>query len=128
MRDRELLENNSAREMIAVFSAVDTMLMTDREIGLLNKVSFERLVRKGYALVRAFSSVQSRNDWSRPKDFKGTWKSKVDWESARRLDPQLSDDGALKVMAAEEEMRKAMSRDASLQKARADHEAAVAAP
>ena len=52
----------------------------------------------------------------------------MDWEAARRLDPQLADDGVLTVMAAEEEMRKAMSRDASLQKARADHEAAAAAP
>eukprot|EP00959_Pyramimonas_sp_CCMP1952_P128459 2686381-Pyramimonas_sp.AAC.1 len=33
--------------MIAAFAAVDTMLITDRQKGLLNLVSYERLVRKG---------------------------------------------------------------------------------
>eukprot|EP00959_Pyramimonas_sp_CCMP1952_P164690 3442494-Pyramimonas_sp.AAC.1 len=65
--------------------------MTDRQKGFLNLVSFERLVRRGYAIVRAYRNVNCRGDWSRPKDAKG-WKSKVDWEAARRLDPQLADE------------------------------------
>ena len=107
--------------MVATFSAVDTMLMTDRERGLLNKVCFERLVRKGYALVRAFRNVQCRADWSKPKDAK-SWRSKVDWEAARRLDPQLVEDGTITIMSAEEEIRKTMSRDAGILRARADHD------
>ncbi|CAK0897485.1 unnamed protein product, partial [Prorocentrum cordatum] len=119
IRDRGLSDCNTAREMIAAFAAVDTMLMTDRQRGLLNLVSFERLVRKGYAIVRAYRNVNSRDDWSRPKDAKN-WKSKVDWEAARRLDPQLADESTIRVMSAEEEMKKAMGRDAQLTKARSD--------
>ncbi|CAK0885631.1 unnamed protein product [Prorocentrum cordatum] len=119
IRDRGLTDCNTAREMIATFAAVDTMLMTDRQKGLLNQVSFERLVRKGYALVRAYRNVHCRDDWSRPKDSK-SWKSKVDWEAARRLDPQLADESTIRVMSAEEEVKKAMGRDAQLIKARTD--------
>ena len=103
------------------------MLMTDRQKGLLNQVSFERLVRKGYALVRAYRNVNSKDDWSRPKDSKA-WKSKVDWEAARRLDPQLAEEGTLRVFAAEEEVRKAMGRDAQLVKARTDLDSGAAVP
>ncbi|CAK0870311.1 unnamed protein product [Prorocentrum cordatum] len=127
IRDRGLSDCNTAREMIAAYAAVDTMLMTDRQRGLLNLVSFERLVRKGYAIVRAYRNVNSRDDWSRPKDAKN-WKSKVDWEAARRLDPQLADEGTIRVMSAEEEMKKAMGRDAQLMKARSDLDCGAAAP
>ncbi|CAK0805132.1 unnamed protein product, partial [Prorocentrum cordatum] len=119
IRDRGLSDCHAAREMIAAFAAVDTMLMTDRQRGLLNLVSFERLARKGYAIVRACRNVNSRDDWSRPKDA-NNWKSKVDWEAARRLDPQLADESTIRVMSAEEEMKKAMGRDAQLMKARSD--------
>ncbi|CAK0805123.1 unnamed protein product [Prorocentrum cordatum] len=54
-----------------------------------------------------------------PEDAKN-WKSKVDWEAARRLDPQLADESTIRVMSAEEEMKKAMGRDAQLMKARSD--------
>eukprot|EP00959_Pyramimonas_sp_CCMP1952_P287270 6007673-Pyramimonas_sp.AAC.1 len=37
IRDRGLADCNTAREMIATFAAVDTMLMTDRQKGLLNQ-------------------------------------------------------------------------------------------
>ena len=43
----------------------------------------------------------------------------VDWEAARRQDPQLSE-GAVRAMSAEKEVKKAMGRDAKLLKARAD--------
>ena len=45
-------------------------------------------------------------------------------QAARLLDPQMAVVVALTVMAAGEEGRKAMSRDAGIQKSRADHEAA----
>ena len=106
-RGRGLTDCNAAREMIASFAAADTTLMTVRQKGLLNLVSFERLVRKGYAIVRTCRNVNSRDDWSRPKVSK-SWKSKVDWEAARRLDPQLADENTIRVMRAEEDMKKAM--------------------
>ncbi|CAK0860440.1 unnamed protein product [Prorocentrum cordatum] len=115
IRDRGLNDCKTAREMIAAFAAVDTMLMTDRQKGLLNLVSFERLVRNGCAIVRVYRNVNSRDDWSRPEDA-NNWKSKVDWEAARRLDPQLADESTIRVMSAEEEMKNAMGRDAQLMK------------
>ncbi len=72
-RDRDLLDNYAAREMVATSRAVDTGPMTDRERGLPNRAPFERLVRKVYAPVR-FRNVQYRPDWSMPKVM-------------RRLDP-----------------------------------------
>ena len=46
------------------------------------------------------------------------WKSKVDWESGRRIDPILSDDGAISIPSVDEEVRKDMDRGASLLNAR----------
>ncbi|CAK0828294.1 unnamed protein product [Prorocentrum cordatum] len=112
-RDRGLSDCNAAREMIAAFAAVDAMLMTDRQEGPLNLVGFERLVRKGHAIVGAYRDVNCRDDWGRPRDAKG-WKSRVDWEAARRLDPQLADESAIRVRSAEEEVKKAMGRGAQL--------------
>eukprot|EP00959_Pyramimonas_sp_CCMP1952_P249157 5208224-Pyramimonas_sp.AAC.1 len=57
--------------MIAAFAAMGAMLMTDRQKGLLNLVSFERLVREGCATVRAYRNVNCRDDWGRPKDAEG---------------------------------------------------------
>ena len=70
---------------------------------------------------------QCEDDWSRPKDSKN-WKSKVDWEAARRLDPLLADENTIRVMSADEEMKKAMGRDAQLAKARADLDGAGVSP
>ena len=98
------MERLSAREVVASVGAADAMLLADRQEGLLNKVSFEKLVRKGYALARACRNARGKGDWSRPTDAK-TWKSKVDWEAAKRLDPHVSEEGALCVMSAEEEVK-----------------------
>ena len=75
-------------------AAADTALRTDWQEGLLDQVNFERLVRDGHASVRGYRDVHGREDWSRPKDA-NNWKSKVDWEAARRLGPQVADGRAL---------------------------------
>ena len=79
-----------------------------------------RLVRKGYALVRAYRSVTCKADWMKPREGAATkaWKSKVDWEAARRLDPQLVDQGPVTVQAAEEEVKKVLEREAAILKAK----------
>eukprot|EP00972_Heterocapsa_arctica_P038045 5600546-Heterocapsa_arctica.AAC.1 len=78
--------------------------MTDREKGLLNRVSVERLARKAYALARAFRLCQTEADWRRPKGKDGnSWKTKIDWESARRIDPMLGDDGLITIPSVDEE-------------------------
>ena len=126
-RGRGLTDCNAAREMIASFAAADTTLMTVRQKGLLNLVSFERLVRKGHAIARAHRNVKGRDDRGGPKDSKSS-KAKVDWEAARRLDPQLADESTIRAMRAEEEMKMAMGRGAQLMKARADLGGGAAAP
>ena len=84
LRDRELLDCFLARELIATCFAMDLMILTDMESGLLNKVGFERLARKAYGLVQAFKLVQSRSDWMKPKSAPSGRKSKVDWGAARQ--------------------------------------------
>ena len=118
LRDRELLDCFPARELIATCSAMDSMILTDMENGLLNKVGFERLARKAYGLVQAFKLVQGRNDWMKPKSAPQGWKSKVDWSAARQYDPSFRSEGVPIVMGAEEEVRKEQEREAALLKAR----------
>jgi len=120
VRDHALQECHPARELVASLSALDTMLMTDREEGLLNRVSVERLARKAYALTRAFRAIKHEADWRRPRGKDGGgWKSKVDWESARRIDPMLAEDMGISIPSVDEEVRKEMDREAALLKARA---------
>eukprot|EP00959_Pyramimonas_sp_CCMP1952_P020650 435760-Pyramimonas_sp.AAC.1 len=76
-----------AREVITAFAAVDTPVMTDRQKGLLNLVSFERLVRRACAIVMVDRNIHSRDDESRLN---------------------VTDESTIRVMIAEEEMKKAM--------------------
>ena len=119
LRDRELLDCHPARELVAVCSAMDSMIMSDTESGLLNKVGFERLARKAYGIVQAFRKVETRSDWLKPKSAANNWKSKVDWNAARQYDPALRTTGVPTVTGAEEEVRKEQEREAALLKARA---------
>jgi len=119
LRDRELLDCHPARELIATCSAMDAMIMTDTEAGLLNKVGFERLARKAYGLVQAYKSVQNKNDWLKPKSANDKWRSKVDWNAARQYDPSFRTEGVPTVLGAQEEVRKEQEREAALLKAKA---------
>ena len=114
------MECHPARELVAALSALDAMIMTDRERGLLNRVSVERLARKAYALTRAFRLCHVESDWRRPKGKEGNpWRTKIDWESARRIDPFLAEDAGVNIPSIDEEVRKEMDREASIPKARA---------
>jgi hypothetical protein len=120
LRERSLLECHAAREIIAGLSAIDTQLMVDRTPGLLNRVATEKLCRKIFGLIRAFENCRVQSDWSRPKGKEsGSWKSKVDWDSARRIDPFLRiQDTTIRVPAVEEEIRKGMTQEADVLRAR----------
>ena len=121
VRDHGVRECHASRELIAAMSALDAMLMVDRERGLLNRVSVERLARKAYALTRAFRNCVSEADWRKPKNADKAWRSKLDWESARRIDPPLGceQDGSISIPKVDEEVRKEMDREATILKARA---------
>jgi hypothetical protein len=120
LRERELLDCFAAREIVAGLSAVDTMVIIDRTPGLLNQVGFERLCRKTFGLIRAFEGCKTVSDWSRPKGKEGSsWKSKVDWDAARRVDPFLKvQDLTIRVPSAEEEIRRGMTQEAEILRAR----------
>ena len=94
------------------------MIMSEEEVGLLNKIGFEKLARKAYGIVQAFRNASSRNDWLKPKNAAQGWKSKVDWMAARQYDPSLKMESIPVVVGAEEEVRKEQGREAALLKAR----------
>ena len=119
LRSKDATECHSGRELIATLGAIDTMLMHDRTPGLLNLTSTERLARKAYGLAKAFQPVKGKDCWSRPKGKEGgSWRSKLDWETARRFDPFLTQEPGVTLMAADEEARKEIERDASILKAK----------
>ena len=67
--------------------------------------------------VEAWRRVHQESDWSRPAGSK-SWKSKVDYEAARRIDPSLLEETPFNIRPLQEEVRKELERDASLLKAR----------
>ena len=83
----------------------------------MNKVSTEKLTRKAYALYLAFHPVKRMGDWKRPRGDGGkNWKSKIEWEAAKRYDHTLTDDEIITISGAEAEVRKEMERDALMLK------------
>ena len=105
-------------------------MMVDQEEGLLNKVTTERLARKVLGLIRAYDKVTCLKDWSRPQGKEGEkWKTKVDWDAARRVDPFIKEsEHTIRIPALEEEVRKSMDQEALyLWTAQRLEEAAVAA-
>jgi hypothetical protein len=120
VREHKLDDCLAAKDIISLLHSIDTMIMVDKDEGFLNKVGTEWLVRKAMGLIRAFENCWSVSDWSRPKGKEGnSWKSKVDWEAARRMDPQLYKPGqTISVPAVDDEIRRGMSMDAEILKAR----------
>jgi len=112
-------ESKSLREVLPNLRAIDTLMLIDREPGLLNRVSTERLCRRAMGIIQAWKAVECKADWSKPAGAPKSWKSKVDPEAARRVDPELVESGHFRIRAMEEEIRKELERDAGLLKARA---------
>ena len=76
------------------------------------------MARKVLGIRTAYKAVSKESDW-KAKGAKG-WKSKVDMEMWRRMDPELEDlDHVFVNRKAEDEMRGEMDREASMLKAKA---------
>ena len=116
---KDMLGCYAARELPAALAAIDAVLLEERDTGALGRVSVEKLARKAYALVLAFEPIQKEADWKKPKGADAKWKSKIDWESARRHDPALVSTSVPHIRAVEEETKKEMERDATIEKVRA---------
>ena len=69
-------------------------------------------------MITAWKNVECKNDWSKPAGDKKSWRSKVDFEAAKRIDSDLVETGTFRIREMEEEMRKELERDANLLKAR----------
>ena len=117
VEERQASKSPACRELIPTMLAIDTLVLVDGDAGIINSVALERLCRKALGIVEAWRKVQNEGDWSRPGGSKG-WKSKVDYEAARRVDPGLLDEAHFRIRPLEEEVRKEAGRDASLLKAR----------
>ena len=118
LRERGLLENASARELIPTMSAIDSLMLEDELPDFRNHVGTEKLCKRALGLVTAFGAVRKESDWRRPGSAK-QWVSKVDWLAAKRVDPSILDtDWNFRNRELEEEVRREMDREAQLLKAR----------
>ena len=119
VRERGLTDYPPAKELVATMAAIDALILVDRSPGILNRVSTEKLARKGYALYTAIKPVVKEIDWKRPSGASGQkWKSKVAWGDAKGIDPALVEDDSMVIRELEDEMRKEIERDATLLKAK----------
>ena len=106
-----------AREIIPACSAIDAIFLTDQAPGAINLVSTEKQARKIMGIQSGFKDVNSEKDWKH-QSSKG-WKSKVDKEIWKRIDPSIDDlEHVFINRKAENEMRLEMDRDVLLMKAK----------
>jgi hypothetical protein len=112
------MTSKAARELIPAMLALDQMIFVDGWADVVNSVAFERIARKALAIVKAWTKVEQLSDWSKPANAPKGWRSKVDYEEAKRVDPNLIDEGGIQIRDMEEEIRKEQEREASLLKAR----------
>ena len=119
VKNRGLAESSDARELIAVLSAIDSMLLQDQAPDTINSVALERLAKKGFGIISAFRDVERKEDWKKPGSAPKGWKSKVNEELWRRIDPARAgaDETSIVNRKLEEEIRGEMDRDAALLKA-----------
>ena len=120
LRERQLLDCLPARELMAVMTALDTLLFEDATADFINQIGTERLAKKGLGLFKAYEPVKKESDWRRPSGGGAkNWKSRVDLEAQRRIDPAVADaEGSFRYRAVEDEQRAEMEREANLLKAR----------
>ena len=120
LRERDLLECDTARELVGVMQALDSMLLVDGTPNFINQIGVERLARKALGIVYAYKSCNKKADWLKPPNAKdGKWESKVDWSAAKRVDPALAEEESTFVdRVSQDEIRAEMEREANLVKAK----------
>ena len=118
MREKDLSSCQSAKDILPTMCAIDAFLMQDKTKNAINSVTLEKLGRKAFGIVKAFESVQKESDWKKTggKD----WKSKVDFESWKRIDPSREgeEEHVFVNRVMEDDMRGEMDREAAIAKAR----------
>jgi len=118
VREKTMADFGASREFIAALSALDTVFLVDKTVGAINFVSTEKLARKALGFYKATQEVVQEKDWKRPPSAAKTWKSKLNWEAARRTDPAYAEDSETFIhREAEEEAKYEIEKDANLLKA-----------
>ena len=119
IKERQLGDCGEAREIIPIMSAIDSMVLQDRTPGVINSVALERLCKRGFGIVSAYRSVERKEDWKKPQQNQKNWRSKVNEELWRRIDPARSgvDELNFTNRKLEEEIRSEVDRDAAMLKA-----------
>ena len=93
-----------------------TLILQDKVQNAINHITTERLARKMMGITEAFKSVEKEADWEKPNV---KFKSKVDYEMWKRIDPSREDtDYSFINRKAENELREEMERDANMLKAK----------
>ena len=118
VRDRQLSDSSEARELISVMAAIDAMVLEDCTPGVINSVALERLAKRGFGIHSAFRLVERKEDWRKPPNAGKQWRSKVDDEMWRRIDPARANVDELSFVnrRVEEEIRGEVERDAAILK------------
>ena len=119
IRTRCLGDHGDARELIALLAAVDAMILQDQTPGIINSVALEKLCKRAYAIVAACQGVEKRDDWKKPANAGKGWRSKINEELWKRIDPSRAgaDELAFTNRKVEEEIRVEVDRDAAMLKA-----------
>lgn len=119
IKRRQLGDCAEARELISNLAALDHIFLHDRSRGAINQIGTEKLSRKGYGIVSAFGAVPNESDGNKTSNPGKNWKSNVDYEKWRRMDPMAEDKDHLFInRKVEDEIRSEMEREAQQLKAR----------
>ena len=120
IRDKSLGDCNEAREIIPACASIDSIFVVEQRSGAINEVNVEKLARKVLGIRSAFASVSKDVDWRKPRNAKG-WKTVVDKEAGRRIDPHFQEKEYIaENRDAEDESRTELDREASMLNAEAE--------
>ena len=108
----------AAQEIVSILEFFDRLLLMDKIRGFINWPNTEYAARRAYGLELAFMKCKTKNDWCKAQNAGKTWRSKVNWDDCKRLDPRSVDAGKLQVRSVEDEIRVGMERDALFAKVR----------
>jgi hypothetical protein len=115
IKERKLDNCDDARRLIHIMSGLDVVFLVDKREGAINLVSTEQACKSAKAIVVGYDLCRHESDWRRPNSAK-TWKSKVEAELMKRVDPGLLEEKPFVDRRADAEMRREMERDAALLK------------
>jgi len=105
------------KELLRLAEMLDSMLLRDKVLGMVNLVSVEKTCRRMRGLEIAFSRCRTEGDWRRGKGQAANWAPKTDWRGCDLVDVSSLDPSAFRLEEMEEEIQKERERTATILKA-----------